>query len=268
MSDAAAVRGRVAAARGRMTVRRALVTAALLAASAGTLMLGGRLYIGVKAQLAALLIDRAYAAHLQDGAAHRPWPWADLQPIARLEIARLRVTRTILSGAAGESLAFGLGHVSGTAPPAGDGNCAIGGHRDTWASFMKELRVGDEMSMETRDNRREYRVASIDVVQETDLSAIEPADGSRLTLITCYPFTGLTQSTQRLIVVAEAFRMSEGDRCARQTTRFAPSGAAVDAVALPFREEEVQRRSPASAVRWDCPYRRRSSSDRRPHGAV
>jgi sortase A len=187
-----------------MTVRRALSLAAILTAAAGTFLLAGRLYLGVKAQLAAILIEQAYAAHLEDGAAHRPWPWSDLTPIARLEVDRLGVTRTILSGAAGESLAFGLGHVSGTAPPAGDGNCAIGGHRDTWAAFMKRLRVGDEMTMETRDTRRSYRVASLAVVQESDLSALEPAEGSRLTLITCFPFGGLSRSTQRLIVVGKA----------------------------------------------------------------
>lgn len=212
MSGVAAVHGAAAAAGGQMSVRRALVMSALLAASTGTLMLGGRLYIGLKAQLAALLIERAYAAHLQDGEAHRPWPWADLQPIARLEIARLKVTRTVLSGAAGESLAFGLGHVSGTAPPGAEGNCAIGGHRDTWASFMRELLIGDVLTLETRDTRRAYMVRSIEAVQETDLSSIEPEEDSRLTLITCYPFTGLTRSTRRLIVVADALGTNAGDR--------------------------------------------------------
>ena len=193
-----------AAGRGGLTLRHILALTALLTASAGTLMLAGRIYLGAKAQLAAILIERAYAAHLQDGAAPRPWPWADLRPIARLEIARLGVTRTILSGATAESLAFGLGHVSGTTPPAGDGNCAIGGHRDTWAAFMGELRIGDEMSVDTRESRRVYRVVAIDIVREDDLSVLEPAEGSWLTLITCYPISGLARSTQRLIVVAKA----------------------------------------------------------------
>lgn len=217
MSASGGMRGPVnsAGARGQTAARRALSLAALLAAAAGTVLLGGRLYLGAKAQLAAVLIEQAYAAHLRDGGRHRPWPWSDLRPIARLEVARLGVTRTILSGAAGESLAFGLGHVSGTAPPAGDGNCAIGGHRDTWAAFMKDLRVGDEMTMETREQRRSYRVSSIAVVRESDLSAIEPAEGARLTLITCWPFTGLTRSTQRLVVVGEAVPSIPGCRLAR-----------------------------------------------------
>jgi len=194
-----------------MTTRRMLVLAALLSASAGTLLLGGRLYLGAKARLAGFLIDRAYAAHLRDAAAHRPWPWSDLRPIARLEIPRLGIARTILSGAAGESLAFGLGHVDGTAPPGGAGNCAIGGHRDTWAAFMEDLRVGDEMSTQTREGHRAYRVASIEVVSESDLRSLEPVEHSRLTLITCYPFRGLTRSAQRLIVVGEAI-VQRGDR--------------------------------------------------------
>lgn len=194
-----------------MTLRRLLVLTAFLCASTGTLLLGGRLYIEAKGRLAALLIDRAYAAHLRDGATHRPWPWSDLRPIARLDVPRLGIARTILSGAAGESLAFGLGHVDGTAPPGGTGNCAIGGHRDTWAAFMENLRVGDEMTTQTRESHQAYRVASIEVVDERDLSPIEPAEDPRLTLITCYPFSGLTRSARRLIIVGEAIDQ-RGDR--------------------------------------------------------
>jgi sortase A len=207
-----------------MTGWRRLSTAALLLAATGLALLGGRLYLEAKGRLAAYLIDRAYAKHLEDGRHHRPWPWADLHPIARLTVPRLGVSRTILSGAAGESLAFGLGHVSGTAFPAAAGNSAIAGHRDTWAAFLKDLRPGDEIQVHTRENRRSYRVASIAVVDEHDLSVIEPGASSRLTLITCYPLTGLLPSSRRLIVFGEM----EG-RLARAR---APRSAQVDPAPL------------------------------------
>jgi sortase A len=189
---------------GGGAARRVLRRSAIAAAVAGALLLGGPLYLGAKARLAAVLIDRAYAAHLRDGRAHRPWPWSDLEPIARLEVPRLGVARTIVSGAAGESLAFGLGHVNGTARPAGEGNCAVAGHRDSWAAFMKEIRDGDRITVATRGRRRSYHVASIEVVREDDISPLEPDEASRLTLITCFPFGGLTRSSRRLIIVGEA----------------------------------------------------------------
>ncbi len=95
---------------------RALIVTILLAASGGAL-LGGQIYLRAKAALAAVLIDRAWEAHLADGREHRPWPWADLRPVARLEVPRLGVRRAILSGASGQSLAFGLAHVSGPGLP-------------------------------------------------------------------------------------------------------------------------------------------------------
>jgi sortase A len=173
----------------------------MLLAGTGLVLLGGQGYLDAKAALAAVLIDRAWAEHLADGRDHRPWPWADMRPVARIEVPRIRVGRTVLSGASGESLAFGLGHVSGTALPGGPGNCAIAGHRDSWAAFMRDLKVGDEVRVRTRAGWRRYRVASLAVVAKDRIEVLEPAGAGRLTLITCYPFSGLMRSPWRLVVV-------------------------------------------------------------------
>lgn len=186
-----------------MKIRRTLFAVSLVLAVSGVSLLGGQAYMRTKALAAALLIERAWAWHLIDGRPHRPWSWADTHPIARLEIPRLGVRRTVLEGASGSSLAFGLGHVSGTAFPGTPGNAAIAGHRDSWAAFLKDLRAGDEVRLQTRSGDWQgYRVTGIDIVSRHETRVLDPGSSSRLTLITCYPFDGVLRSPWRYVVSA------------------------------------------------------------------
>jgi sortase A len=180
--------------------------AGILLAGAGLAILAGQGYMKVKAALAAVLIDRAWSAHLADGREHRPWPWADMHPVARLEVPRLGVRRAVLSGTSGESLAFGLAHVSGTALPGDRGNVAIAGHRETWAAFLRDLRPDDQVWLLTRSGRRRYSVRSLSVLGKERVDVLEPSGDERLTLITCYPFNGLLRSPWRLVVVCDNHR--------------------------------------------------------------
>ena len=179
---------------------------ALLLAGLG--LLGDTVYLELKAALAEVLIDRAFAAHLETGRPQRPWEWADTDPIARLDLPRLAVRQHVLRGASGGSMAFGLGHVDGTAPPNAPGNCVLVGHRDTWFSFLREVQIGDELVLRTASGRVRYRVDSMEVIEADDRSVLEPSAENRLTLVTCYPLSGLAASDHRYVVrctpVAEA----------------------------------------------------------------
>lgn len=187
-----------------MTGQRFLSISAVAILAAGLFLIGDHAYTRAKAWLAERLIARAFAAHLVDGRAHRPWRWADFHPVARVDVERLGVHRFVLSSAAGSALAFGLGRVDGTAVPGGLGRCTLAGHRDTWAAFLRDLRTGDVVRITTRDGAREYRVAASKVVDRRDLGVLETADGgSRLTFVTCYPFSGVTRSPWRYLVDCE-----------------------------------------------------------------
>jgi len=174
---------------------------ALVLASAGGGLLAEQAWLTAKAQLAEVLIRRAFAAHLRDGAPHRPWDWADMHPVARLEVPRLGVLRTVLTGASGSSLAFGAGHVDGTAPPNATGNCALAGHRDGSFAFLDDLRVGDDLILRTHSGSVRYEVQDLLVTDMRDVGLLQPTEDPRLTLITCYPFHGLTRSELRYVVV-------------------------------------------------------------------
>lgn len=180
--------------------RRALLIMPLVLVGAGLSLVGGRGYLGAKAALAAVLIDRAFARHLEDGLPHPPWPWADTHPIAGLEVPRLGVSRSILSNASGSSLAFGLGHISGTAAPGAPGNSGIAGHRDTWAAFLQDLRRGDLIRVRTHAAVEICTVSGSRIVPKEEVSVLDPSPGRRLTLVTCYPFSGILRSPWRIVV--------------------------------------------------------------------
>ena len=200
---------------------------ALAAASTllGGLTLGEQAWLAGKAGAARVLIDRAFEAHLADGREHAPWSWADVQPIARLAAPRLGVERIVLTGASGSSLAFGPGHLDGTARPGEPGNAAIAGHRDGAFAFLGDLLPGDALTLETRSGTRRYVVRDLRVVSMWDESVLEPTPADRLTLITCWPLDGLVGSTERLVVTAEtAEKLPTGPEHRRHVCRESREG--------------------------------------------
>jgi sortase A len=78
---------------------------------------GAAAYIHAKALLAQALLARAWDRTLAGERAVRPWPWADMHPIARLRAPAHGRDLIVLDGASGQALAFGPAHIVGTALP-------------------------------------------------------------------------------------------------------------------------------------------------------
>jgi sortase A len=168
-------------------VRRWWPVAAL--ALAGAAVFGHGAYILVKAEVAQVLLGRAWARTQGGEAEVRPWSWADTWPVARLEAPRQGADMIVLEGASGAVLAFGPGHLAGSAAPGEPGNVVIAGHRDTHFELLRDLEVGNELWLESAAGvRRHYRVDSARVVEDDDVSVLEPTGEDVLTLVTCYPF--------------------------------------------------------------------------------
>jgi sortase A len=181
---------------------RATAVAVLLLVGGGFVLAAA--YIPAKAWLAQVLLEAAWERR-QDGAADaRPWPWADTMPLARLRQPRLGVDQIVLQGASGRVLAFGPGHVNGSAQPGQAGNVVISAHRDTHFRWLARLRGGDELLLETPDGRvRRYTVGDIAVRHEAEVGLIDPLESDQLRLLTCYPFDAVLPGTpQRLVVTA------------------------------------------------------------------
>jgi sortase A len=161
-------------------------------------------YIYLKAGLAQYLIESAWAKTRNGAEGVKPWPWADTWPVARLAVPSRNVDLYVLADASGRTLAFGPGHLGGSAMPGEDGNVVISAHRDTHFAFLEYLRPGDEVCIETpRKALFRYRVAYTEVVHKSALGRVLSADGERLTLVTCFPFRAIApRGPLRYVVTA------------------------------------------------------------------
>jgi sortase A len=123
-------------------------------------------------------------------------------PLAELSIPRLGVSAVVLHGSDAHTLQLGLGHIENTAVPGESGNVAIAGHRDSFFRPLRNVQVGDDILLETPDERIHYRVSSFRVVNSYEVSVIGPTRDATLTLITCYPFWFIGSAPDRFVVRA------------------------------------------------------------------
>lgn len=173
--------------------------------TAGAALLLGGCWIEAKAWIAQHLLERSWIAHLEDGRAHPPWPWADHHPIARLRTHGLAGGDRdfiVLSGDTGNVLAFAPGHTPGSGLPGGDETIVISGHRDTHFRFLANLPIAAEIELQGQGTRTRFRVIERHVV---DAKAWRQpiARDRRLVLVTCWPPNAMVSGEERLLIVAE-----------------------------------------------------------------
>lgn len=168
--------------------------------------------IHAKAQLAPILIKRAWTDSRVHHVGTRPWPWADTWPVAKLTIPSLDIEQFILAGANGASLPFGPGHLAGTAEPGASGTVVIAGHRDTHFRFTAKLPIDTMLILEGIDgSRRFYRVQQKEIV-DARREDLKVRDGENLLiLVTCEPTSTFTaRGPYRLVVTAVQTPVTDG----------------------------------------------------------
>ena len=171
-----------------MTRRRVALAVGALAAAGGLWLTASALLIPVKAALAQILLRHAWETTLAGGEKVRPWPWADTWPVARLRLPDHGTDLIVLAGASGQALAFGPGHVPGSAAPGQDGISMIGGHRDTHLSMLAHVRPGERIEIERPDGAvRRYQVVATSIADARQKWSL-PAGQRGVVLVTCYPF--------------------------------------------------------------------------------
>lgn len=139
------------------------------------------------------------------GEAHpRPWPWADMWPIARFRFPDREVDLIVLSDSSGRSLAFGPGHLPASVIPGDAGNAVLAGHRDTHFRFVQALELHDRFSITLPgESPVWFEVTDSAIVdsRETDLRL--DGEDSMVSLVTCYPFDAIqANGPLRFVVVA------------------------------------------------------------------
>ena len=196
MADAAAPRRR----------NPLLPAAGVVLLALGGWQLGAAGAIHAKAWLAQVLLARAWADTLDGAGPRRPWPWADTVPVARLRVPELKVDQIVLSGASGRTLAFGPGHLDGTAAPGAPGHSVVSGHRDTQFRFLRDLRPGMVLQVQRGDGQwQAYRVRGSEVIDARHARLSPATERPALTLVTCYPFDAIAPGGPlRYLVFTEA----------------------------------------------------------------
>jgi sortase A len=121
-------------------------------------------------------------------------------PPGVLEIPSLSLTVPIFAGSSDIVLNRGVGWIEGTAMPGDDGNVGLAGHRDGYFRGLKDLKLGDSIEVQSVGRTLRYRVTSLEIVEPTDVSVLDPTDEPSVTLVTCYPFYYVGNSPQRYIV--------------------------------------------------------------------
>lgn len=123
--------------------------------------------------------------------------------VGYLAVPRLGLSVPILEGDDERTLRIAAGHLPDTPFPWEEGNTAIAGHRDMFFRPLKDVRIGDEVHLQTRYGDFRYRVLRVAVVGPDDLWVLRPWDGVHLTLLSCYPFNYIGSAPERFIVHAE-----------------------------------------------------------------
>jgi sortase A len=187
-----------------VTQHRVLTALSALLLMAGTVqgLRGG--WIHAKAGLAQILMQMSWEKTRTTGGDHRPWPWADTWPVARLSFNENH-GHVVLAGASGRNLAFAPAHLDGSAEPGESGTCVIAGHRDTHFANLDGLAIGQTVVLEDREGSKHgYRVVAASVVDQTETWVMTESEEPSLVLVTCWPFDGLAEGSQRYVVWAEA----------------------------------------------------------------
>jgi len=122
--------------------------------------------------------------------------------IGMVEIPKLHLSAVVFQGSDSSVLDHGVGHVDSTALPGQPGNVVLAAHRDTLFRPLRNIRIGDLVTVTTESGPRNYRVSSTEVVKPTEISVLDPTAKPTLTLITCYPFYYVGHAPRRFIVRA------------------------------------------------------------------
>jgi sortase A len=171
----------------------------------GIITLAYGAYMPIKAELAQHLIQSAWNVSNSTGYQVKPWNWMDSHPVMRLSSTKHDQDLIVLSGDAGNVLAFGPGYNVETNYPGRSGTTLISGHRDTHFRFLQEVSIGDDFKLDSMldNNDYTYEVSDIKIIDSDKNDIIINDNQSELKLVTCYPFnTLIVGGSLRYVVTA------------------------------------------------------------------
>jgi len=185
--------------------RKAVTCTIVLLFSIGLWQLAAAGWIQGKAFIAQQLLDHSWQKTLRDKktVTHKPWPWADAWPLAKLIVPQHHIEQIILAGDSGSNLAFAPGVSLAGSLPNGQGTTVISAHRDTHFNFLKNIKINETFFLQTADKTTRYRVYDLQIVDSKIYTLQADTGKQTLVLVTCYPFNAImTGDPSRYLVFA------------------------------------------------------------------
>ena len=182
-----------------------MVSGALLIADAGVTLLWQEPVSAFVAQRQQIKLEQALADPVVVKRVVRRRPLKG-DAIGKIEIPAIDVDEYLVEGTDTASLRKGPGHYPNTPLPGGRGTAAIAGHRTTYGAPFRDLdklERGDRIVVDMPDHRYVYRVTRLEVVDDQNLSVLDPVGYKQLILSACHP---LYSAAERIIVFARQVR--------------------------------------------------------------
>ena len=163
---------------------------------------------GEKKALDRLPLDSDRTAFLARALKRRTDPG---DPIGRIKIPEVDLSKVVVEGTDGDSLRKGPGHYPETPLPGIRGTVAIAGHRTTYGAPFRDLdklERGDEVIVEMPYGSFFYEVEREQIVDPTATWVTRRVDHDRLVLTACHP---KYSAAQRIVIFARLVRAERPD---------------------------------------------------------
>lgn len=163
---------------------------------------GKGLYDFSKTQLSQYLIERSWEQSLSHNTATKPWPWADVWPVARIIVPRRDVDIIILSSDGGKNLSHADSPPSKSVNP---GISEISVNQIQEFEFVANLRPKDEILFQNnRGDIQKFTVSHAQIFHNGNYERLTAYSNAFLSLEIPYPSDStLLSGSLRYVVFAE-----------------------------------------------------------------
>lgn len=128
---------------------------------------------------------------------------ADLPPVLGvLEIPSVGLEVAVYPTDSDLTMDRGAGVIDGMSYPHELGNIGIAGHRDGYFRALKDVKLGDTITLATLQGPKIFTIDSTQIVDISDTALLQDTSDQTVTLVTCYPFYFVGHAPKRFIVTA------------------------------------------------------------------
>ncbi|WP_415331574.1 class D sortase [Clostridium perfringens] len=123
----------------------------------------------------------------------------DKSIVGKIIVLKTKEQIPIIKGATKENLRNGATLYDNGIYPGDNGTAIILGHRETSFEFLENVKIDDEIEIETLTDKYKFKLEKTYIVKPDDPLILEQEDHPSVTLDTCYPFQHFGGTPNRFI---------------------------------------------------------------------